>query len=604
MRFPDAFLIELKFRSDIEETVSRYLPLKAAGANYVACCPFHSEKTPSFTVSKSKQMFYCFGCGAGGSVINFVMLIENIDFVSAVTKLAEIARLPLPEGDGGEFKENAVKQKKIFEINREAALYFYNNLTGQNNAESRKALDYVYSRNIKSPTVKHFGLGYASDSWDSLTKYLTNKGFAKEEQRAAFLCSMTKKGEYVDIFRGRLMFPIIDVGGNVIAFGGRVIAENGDARKYVNTSDTPAFKKSRNLYALNFAKNAIGSNKKFDYFILCEGNIDVISLHQAGFTNAVATLGTAVTGEQARLMSKYAKQAVLAYDNDEAGRNAMKKAAALLGEVGMEVKVWELGDAKDPDEFIKKYGRERLENQLARPKGYTESRLDAIYEKYDLNNADEKIKAINEACSELAGLNSGVEREVYGVKTAERYKISQENILKEIKRLVTARQKKEKSDMFDTELRKLDGYGDRVNPDRAKYPDVVKTEESILGILFNHPEIYAKTEDLFGGGLFVSEFNKKIFELFKDAAQSGLNFDTVMITKDLTPDETSRVTKMTLSDGAKMIQNADIKNSLEILVNALKEKKAKAEIGKIDVKGLTAADMAKIMEEKKLKHKL
>ena len=611
MKFPDAFLIELKFRSDIEEVVSRYLPLKPSGANYVACCPFHSEKTPSFTVSKSKQFFYCFGCGAGGDAITFVMLIENTDYVSAVTKLAEAARLPVPEHDNAEFREKAVKQKKIFELNREAALYFYNNLIDESNPESRAALEYLKNRGLKNPTIKHFGLGYASNSWDRLTKYLSDKGFTKEEQKTAFLCGVSKKGDFIDYFRGRIIFPIIDLQSNVIAFGGRVL-DNKDMPKYLNSSDTPAFKKSRNLYALNFAKNSIGGNtgpaqaKKYGYFIMCEGYMDVIAMHQAGFTNAVATLGTAVTSEQARLMAKFAKQAVLAYDTDEAGRNAMKKAAALLGEVGIEVKVLALGDAKDPDEFIKKYGREKLENQLVRPKGYMESKLDAIYEKYDLDNADEKIKAINESCAELAGINSEVEREVYGVKTAEKYKISYENILREIKKLAAARLKKEKSDMIDGELRKSDGYGDKINPERAKYPDIVKAEEQILGILLSYPEIYGETKNLFDGDeeLFVTDFNKKIYAMFKSAAQSGPGFDTVMITQDLTPEETGRVTKMAMAADAGIIKSAGAKESLEKLVRALREKKLKTERKKIDVKELSVADMAKIIEEKRLLHKL
>jgi len=607
MRFPDSFLIEVKFRNDIEETVSRYLPLKAAGANHVACCPFHSEKTPSFTVSKSKQIFYCFGCGAGGNVITFVMRMENIDFISAVTKLAEFARLPIPEYDSAESKEKAVKQKRIFELNREAALYFHSNLVGQTGAESQNALQYLHNRGLKNATIKHFGLGYASSSWNSLTKYLSEKGFSKDEQNAAFLAGISKKGEYIDYFRGRIIFPIIDLHSNVIAFGGRVL-DNNEMPKYLNSSDTPAFKKSRNLYALNFAKNTIGSTgsgqaKKYDYFIMCEGYMDVIAMHQAGFTNAVATLGTAVTGEQARVMSLYAKQAVLAYDTDEAGRRAMKKASELLGEVGIEVKVLDLMDVKDPDDFIKKYGRDKLEKQLLRPKGYTETKLDAIYEKYDLDAADEKIKAINESCAELASLNSEVEREVYGVKTAERYKISQENILKEIKKLAAARRKKEKTEMFDAERRKLDGYGDRINPDRALYPEAAKTEEHILGLLLNFPEVYNETKYLFDDGLFVTAFNKKIFGLFAEAAQSGPGFDPVMVTKELTAEETGQVTKMTVSADAKIISSADIKDSLEKLVNALKEKKLNSERKRIDVKDLTASDMAQIIAEKKSKHK-
>ena len=591
MRFPDAFLQEIKFRNDIEEVVSRYVTLKSAGANSVACCPFHSEKTPSFTVSKSKQIFHCFGCDTGGTVINFIMLIENIDFSSAVIKLAEWAKIPVPEDDG-EYKEKAVRQKRIIELNREAALYFHNNLIDTENAESKKALEYVHNRGIRNPTIKHFGLGYASNSWSNLTQYLSNKGFTKEEQRIAFLCSVTKKGDYVDIFRGRIMFPIIDVNGNVIAFGGRDVTGKDD-RKYINTSDTPAFKKSKNLYALNFAKNVIGSgsNKKFDYFILCEGNIDVISLHQAGFTNAIATLGTAVTGEQARLMVKYAKRVVLAYDTDEAGKRAMQRAAELLGEVGIEVKVLSLGQAKDPDEFIQKFGKEKLENQLIKPKGYIDNKLDAIYEKYDIDNAEDKIKAINESCAELALINSEVEREVYGVKISEKYKVSSESILKEIKKLASMRLRKEKTDMINSGMRRSEGFGDRINPDRVKYPESVKKEEMILGILMKHPEFYTDIKNIMTEDLFISEFNRKIYNLFKDAAESAEtgdtdNFDIVMVTKELSPEETGRITKMIISDN---IPEKNIKNELFNFIEALEKQNKVYEKKNIDLKEIAAS---------------
>lgn len=596
VRFSDAFLMELKFKNDIEDVVSRYLSLKTAGSNLVACCPFHSEKTPSFTVSKAKQFFYCFGCGAGGNVINFIMRIENADYTAAITKLAEWARIPVPEYGGGD-NEKAVKQKRVFEINREAALYFHNNLINPVNSEGMAALEYVRGRNIKIPAIKHFGLGYAPNSWNGLTKYLSGLGFSKEEQKIAFLCGMTKKGDYIDYFRGRIIFPIIDLQKNVAAFGGRAI-NSGDTPKYLNSSDTPAFKKSRNLYAFNFAKNSL---KKYNYFILCEGYMDVIAIHQAGFTNAVATLGTAVTGEQARLMSRYADRAVLAYDTDEAGKRAMQKASALLGEVGVEVRVLDFEGAKDPDEFIQKYGREKFENLLTKPKSYTENRLDAIYAKYDLEESGEKIKAINESCAELANINSEVEREVYGVRLAEKYKISPEGVSKEIKRLLTLRQRKEKSDMISRAARSLDGYGDRINPDRSKYPDAVRLEEAILGILLNYPEIYGESRYLLTDELFISEFNKKIYGMFQKAVQSDQAFDLVMITGDLSLEETDRVTKMAVSADGKAMRGANIPESLEKLINALNEKKEIMEKKNINIKDLTISDIAKQIEANKAK---
>jgi len=586
MKFTDAFLQEIKFRSDIEEVVSRYVPLKRAGSNMSACCPFHSEKTPSFMVSSAKKIFRCFGCDAGGDVISFVMMIENLDYVSAVLKLADWAKIPIPEDDG-EYKEKAVKQKRMFEINREAALYFHNNLMDSGKEESVQALEYLLRRQIKNPAIKHFGLGYASSSWSELTKHMSKKGFSKEELKTAFLCGITKKGDYTDYFRGRVMFPIIDPAGNVIAFGGRV-TDNQIMPKYLNSSDTPAFKKSRNLYALNFAKNSVGTNKKFDYFILCEGYMDVISLHQAGFTNAVASLGTAVTADQARLISKYAKRVVLAYDTDEAGKRAMAKAAGLLGEVGLEVKVLNLGEAKDPDEFIRQYGKDKLENRLAKPKSYTETRLESIFEKYDTGEAEDKIKAINESCGELALINSEVEREVYGTKLAEKYKMPPEIILKNIKKLAATRTKKEKSEMIGNALRKSEGLGDRINPDKARYPESVKKEEVILGILLNHPELYGEIKNMLDESLFVSEFDKKIYNLFVSAKESdnAENFDTVMITKDLSVEETSRVTAMMTSE---QIPEYNISGKLENFITALDRQNKLYEKKNVDYKEIASS---------------
>ena len=567
MRFTDAFLQEIKFRNDIEEVVSRYVPLKRAGSNMTACCPFHSEKTPSFMVSSAKRIFRCFGCDAGGDVISFIMQIENTDYVSAVVKLAEWAKIPIPEDDG-EYREKAVKQKRLFEINREAALYFHSNLTDPAKPEGKNALDYLQRRMIKNSTIKHFGLGYASASWSDLTNYMSERGFSKDEQKTAFLCGITKKGEYTDHFRGRLMFPIIDPAGNVIAFGGRVL-DNSVMPKYLNSSDTPAFKKSRNLYALNFAKNSAGAGKKFDCFILCEGYMDVISLHQAGLTNAVASLGTAVTGDQARLISKFVNRVVLAYDTDEAGKRAMDKAALLFGEVGVEVKVLDLGDAKDPDEFIRKYGKNQLENQLIRPKGYTESKLDSIFEKYNTGEAGDKIKGINESCEALALINSEVEREVYGVKLAEKYKMPQEAILKNIKRLAAEREKKARSDIVNGALRKIEGFGDRVNPDRAKYPESVKKEEIILGILLKYPDLYGDVRNILDENLFLSEFGKKIYNLFKKAKESeNENFDTVIITKELSLAESGRVAAIMTSEN---IPENNISGTLENFIHALEQ---------------------------------
>jgi|GEM_PF-32332 len=617
MRFPDGFLQEIKFRNDIEDIVSRYVPLKQNGSRLVACCPFHSEKTPSFTVYKDTKSYYCFGCGAGGDVIYFMMAIENIDYLTAVTKLADIAKIPIPEDDS-EYRDKMIRQKRIIELNREAALYFHDNLISLKTDEGDKVREYLRKRGLKNATIKHFGLGYATSSWNSLTKYLSEKGYSKDEQRAAFLCGVTKKGDYTDYFRGRLMFPIIEPGGNVIAFGGRVIEGDGGGKKYLNSSDTPVFKKSRNLYALNFAKNS-----KRGYLIMCEGYMDVISMHQAGFTNTVATLGTAVTSEQARIISKYTNKVVLAYDSDDAGKKAMQKAHGLLSEAGIEVKVLSLDDAKDPDEFINKYGNKILENYLVKPKGYVETKLDGIYTKYDLDNPEDRIKALNESCEEISLINSEIEREVYGIKLAEKFKISSDNIIKEIKRQAAKRLKKEKSDFINGELRKISGYGDRINPDAVKSPAAVKIEEAILGLLMQYPEFYGDTKYILSEDMFITEFNKKIYTAFKNAVEDNslineANFDTALITKDFSPEETGRITKMIVANTANVVNIAraansnnnvninNIKNTLENLVESLKEQNKINGEKNINIKEIAAADdgFVKFIENKRLQEQL
>ena len=586
MRIPDEFLQEIKFRNDIEDVISRYVPLKSSGSNLVACCPFHSEKTPSFTVFRATKTFYCFGCGAGGDVITFIIKIENLDYITAITKLADFAKIPLPEDDGA-YREKIIQQKKLYDLNREAALYFHKNL--YSNA-GKDALNYLYERNITNPAVKHFGLGYASNSWYDLTKHLSEKGFSKEEQRLAFLCRITEKGDYIDLFRGRIMFPIIDLQSNVIGFGGRATGKNADGSeimpKYLNTSDTPAFKKSRNLYALNFAKSS-----KRDYLILCEGYMDVIAMHQAGLTNSVASLGTSVTGEHARIIAKYTQTVVLAYDSDDAGKRAMEKAASLLKEVGIEVKALTLDGAKDPDEFIKRFGKERFENTLKESKGYVNSKLDYIHQEYNINNngedeSERKIKAINKVCEVLSGINSPLEQEVYAAEAAKKYNISFENLMRQIAAMTKKRQKKEKSEFINGEIRKSEGFNDRINPDAIKNLKAVKLEEHIIGTLMMYPELYNEVGGEKGPlceDIFITEFNRKIYKIFEREIKEKRfeNFDVAFVMKEFSLDETGRITKMmvTVTDKAKYS-----KETLEKIINALREEKVKQNIKSDDIK--------------------
>ncbi|HOQ15030.1 MAG TPA: DNA primase, partial [Bacillota bacterium] len=355
-KIPLSVIEEIKYRSDIEDVISRYLTLKRVGSNFTALCPFHSERTPSFTVFPSTQNFYCFGCGVGGDVISFIMRIENLDYVSALRYLAERAGVTIPEEIGSNGGET-VSRQRILDMNRDAARFYRDSLF--NGKYGDAGMKYLLQRGVPPPIIKRFGLGFAPDSFDAMSSHMHSLGYTDTELAAGFLRGVSRNtGKHFDMFRGRVMFPIIDTQNRVIAFGGRAI---GNAEpKYLNSSDTVVFKKSRNLFALNFARRHCAEE-----LILCEGYMDVIALHAAGFENAIATLGTALTPEQARLMKKYTKRVIINYDSDDAGQRAANRAIEILNEVGLEVRILRLSGAKDPDEYIKKYGADKFRLALS-----------------------------------------------------------------------------------------------------------------------------------------------------------------------------------------------------------------------------------------------
>ena len=366
----DAIIEEIKYRNDIVDVISSYVTLKRAGSNMLGLCPFHSEKTPSFTVFPQTRNFYCFGCGAGGDVITFIMKYENLDYISAVEFLAKRVGIAIPESPRED--KPLMKRQRMYDMNREAAKFFRKCLVDP--AVGKSAMDYLQSRKLSASVITHFGLGYAPLDYGMLRSYLNSKGYTDEELTLGFLCAK-KNNRTFDYFRGRVIFPIIDLTGNVIAFGGRVLDDS--LPKYLNTSDTPAFKKSRNLFALNFAKNFCK-----DELILCEGYMDVIALHAAGFENAVATLGTAITPDQARLISRYTKKVIISYDSDSAGQKAANKAMKLLTEVGLDVRVLVIPDAKDPDEYIKKFGKDKFKLVISNSKSQFEYKYNNVVSKY------------------------------------------------------------------------------------------------------------------------------------------------------------------------------------------------------------------------------
>jgi len=556
MRITQDFIDELKMRNRIEDVVSTYVNLKHTGSNYSGLCPFHSEKTPSFFVSPSRSTFHCFGCGVGGDVITFVMRAENLDYLSALESLCRRVGMEMPRDDAD--KSELLKRSRIFEMNREAARFF-NSCLNSEGASAAQA--YLKKRALSTAAVKRFGLGYAPNSFDALRKHMLDAGYRDDELKDAFLSGKSAKtGRYYDYFRNRLMFPIIDNLGNVIAFGGRSLDDS--TPKYLNTSDTPAFKKSRNLFALNFARNS-----DYDYMILCEGYMDVIAMHMAGFSNAVATLGTALTSEQARILARYTKKIVLCYDSDEAGQNATRRALPILAEAGLETRVLTVRDAKDPDEYIKKFGADRFRLLVEGSKSKLEFLCDSVISKYNISVPEEKIKAANELCEAASAIYSDVERQIYIDRIAERLGVDRTSVQSDIARRRRSAKRKEDNERIPKIISETLGYGDRINRERASNVKAARAEEAIIGILMLYPEHI----DMIRSGKiglsaddFVTEFNRRVFEAIMSP---DCGADIGMLAQTFGVDEISRISSMS-ERRAELTDNGE--SVLIENVNALK----------------------------------
>lgn len=566
MNISPQIIEDIKARNDIENVISSYITLKRAGSNYNGLCPFHSEKTPSFTVFPSTQSFYCFGCGAGGDAITFVMRMENLDYISAVRTLAERSGITIPENATNASGKREVTRSRVLEMNKEAAKYFRNALF--DSKYGAEAMDYlVNKRKLSTTVIKHFGLGFAPNSFGALHDHLKKLGYTDDEMVAGFLCGKGKNNSTYDYFRNRIMFPIIDVSGNIVAFGGRVM-DNSEP-KYLNTSDTPAFKKSKNLFALNYAKNHCEST-----MILCEGYMDVIALHAAGFENAVATLGTAITSEQARIFSRYTKKVVISYDSDQAGQRAADKAFKLLQEVGVDVKILKMEGAKDPDEFIKKFGATKFTALLDDSKSRFEFELDKVLAKYDIRNVDEKIKASHELCKIITTFSSEIERELYARKMASVFDVPLSSVQKDISSIIKRRLREDKSKEQSEIYRITSGIGDRVNPESASNIRASKIEEAILGLMLLKAEHMQKCVETLSADSFVTPFSKKVFESISTIYKEYGKFDIGYIQEDFTIEQISRITKM-LTERERLSKNDS--EALENLIVSLEKEHSKKE---------------------------
>ena len=510
MPFPPAFLDELAARNPIEEVVGQYVNLKRSGSNLFGLCPFHGEKTPSFSVAPDKGIYYCFGCHKGGGVINFEMEIEGLSYPDAVRALAQRVGMEVPDDE--EYQSRYRKQERLWALSKEAARFFVSQLYGPAGAAG---LRYAQSRGMSKGTLTRFGIGFAPDSWDSLCKAMRAKGYTDEELQGAGLVSVSQKnGNLYDRFRNRLMFPIIDVRGNVIGFGGRVMDDS--TPKYLNSPETEIFNKRKNLFALNVAKKS-----KLGYLILVEGYMDAIALHQYGFDCAVASLGTSLTEEHATLLSRYTEQVVLIYDGDEAGQNATKRAIPMLEKAGLQVKVLQMRDAKDPDEFLKKFGADRFRLLLEESSNRVEYQLRAIQKKYDLSVDEDRVKFIGEAAELVSSLGSAVQREIYGNRVAEAGKISPEAMKIEVGKAYKRRMNREKRKQERIEL--APAVAAQPKSRTIHYDNVksAKAEEIVLAQCLTDPAMMDETENL-KPEEFSSPLLGRVFDQLRQQSRQGL----------------------------------------------------------------------------------
>ena len=584
MRLSDSFLEQLRANTDIESVISPYVNLRRRGKNLVGLCPFHNEKTPSFTVYPENGSFYCFGCGVGGDVITFVRRMENLDYMEAVKQLADRAGMALPE-DGYD-DTLAKKRTAVLAANRAAAKFFHSQLFTD---RGRHALNYFLDRGLTMETIRHFGLGFAPDDWRALKNHLNEQGFDDILLESANLLRRSDKNgkvSYYDNFRNRVMFPIIDPRGNVIAFGGRVLDDSKP--KYINTSDTLVYKKSNGVFALNFAKN--GNDGKL---IIAEGYMDVIALHQAGFTNAVACLGTALTKEQANLLSRYADEIILSYDADEAGQKATARALGIFGTTGMEIKVLRLTGGKDPDEIIKKYGAQRFRDIINGAANDTEYRLLRARQGIDLSTDDGKVKYLSAATEVLAGIPSPVEVDVYASRLANELGVDKLAIESQVKYKREGLRKRRMAQREQDQKRLLINGQNTKNPERSQHLRAAKAEETLIASLMRNPDFYNKLKDELSADYFVTALNRRIFSVILSRLDEGGNTEPYFLSSEFTPDEMDEVERIFRSAA----QLSNIVEECADCIKILKEEKNKPE--SIKASELSDDDFAKLFRPDK-----
>lgn len=587
MAIPNSFIMQLRQTADIEDVMSSYCSISRAGRNQKCLCPFHSEKTPSLVVYPDTQSFYCFGCGAGGDVITFIMKIENLDYVEAVRFLARRYNMEVPNESG----EDRVYQMRtrIFELNRETARFFHACLLSP---AGKEGLAYLTGRGLSEKTIRTYGLGFAPQGWDNLVGHLRSKGFTMDEMIAAAVVAKSNRNgrvRFYDQFRNRVMFPIIDLRGNVIAFGGRVMDDSKP--KYLNSADTPVFKKSRNLFSLNLAKNQIENRK----LILTEGYMDVISIYQAGFHNVVATLGTALTEEQARLMAQYADEVVISYDSDVAGQRASERAITLLSQAGITTRVLAMTGAKDPDEYIKKFGSARFKLLLEGANNPMDFELLKIKKEVDIKTDEGKLAYLRQGILVLARLKNSLEREVYAGKLAEETGVSKAAILDQvggiIKKEVRTAKKREWNEVQSG--RAL--YQDRINPQKASHLKAAMAEEQILVYLLRNPDGLKTALNSLAPEDFVTDFNRRVFTIIVQKGQETGEVDLSILASELKPEEMGKISGL-------LAKSREMDNTRQQLLDSIQVLKDNRErLKPADLKDGGTEELKRFYEQQKQK---
>ena len=540
MKYPREWIDSVRERSDIVELIGSYVTLRRAGSNYTGLCPFHSERTPSFTVFPDTQSFFCFGCEAGGDAFTFVMRSENLEYPEAVEFLAKRAGIQIPETHEDSDQPRGISRARAYELNRAAARFYRDCLFDP--AIGEAGMNYLRdTRGLDTAVIRHFGLGYAPNEFGVLLPHLKSLGFTEEEMRQCFLCGRSQSGRYYDYFRGRVMFPVINTAGEVVAFSGRDVTGTSKA-KYLNSSDTPVFQKRKNLFALNFAKAHCA-----EQMILCEGNMDVVSMHAAGFENAVASLGTALTDEQARIMARYTKQVIIAYDGDSAGQRAAGRAMDIFARVGLDVRVLRITDAKDPDEYIRKFGTDAFARLLKGSSTGFSYRLDGVLNRYNIKEPEDRIKAAAELCGIVARVWSSAEREVYLQAVSERLGLPIDSLRRDVERAQARIQRdRHQSEARAARMSAL-ALDDRVNPEAAGNIRAAAAEDTVLGLMLLYEEHRRAVRE---GAVsltaddFVTAFNRRVFEAIMELENSDGGFSTAVLGEQFDPDEMGRLAKL------------------------------------------------------------